>query len=94
MLRPACLPAVLGDYHLVGELLKSPPQFTVVQGHVELPLRGVALLAAHQQLTLHGAEEVVHPLGGGHCHSVQELQGSTEFGSNHKALKPKGPIQK
>lgn len=57
-----CSPAILCDDHLVCELLELLPQGALLQGHPQLPLRGVALLAAGLQLALHRAEEVVHPV--------------------------------
>lgn len=76
-------PAILCDYHFICKILKFLPQLVLIQGHFQLSLRGVALLAAGLQLTLHGAEEVVHPvltglpgtLAGACGHPVQQLQG-------------------
>lgn len=58
--RSPSLPAVLGDDHLVGELLEAQPQVAVLQRDAQLPLRGVALLTARLQLALHGAQQVIH----------------------------------
>ena len=76
------LPAVLGDYHFISEVLKPFPEFIIIQGDGELPLRGVALLTPRLELTLHRTEEMVDAveglpvaLSGNGGHSVQELQG-------------------
>ena len=60
-----CLPAVLRHYHFICKILKFLPKLVLIQGHLQIPLRRVALLAAGLQLTLHRTEEVVHPVSAG-----------------------------
>lgn len=58
--KTSWLPSVLGDDHLVGDVLKLPPQLHVLQRHPQLPLRWVALLPAGLQLALHRAQQPGH----------------------------------
>lgn len=53
-------PSVLGDDHLVGDVLKLPPQLDILQHHPQLSLRRVAFLAPSLQLALHGAQQPGH----------------------------------
>lgn len=53
-------PSVLGDDHLVGDVLKLPPQLHILQHHPQLSLRRVAFLAPSLQLALHGAQQPGH----------------------------------
>lgn len=74
-------PAILCNYHFICEVFKLLPQLALIQGHFQLPLRGVTLLAPGLQLTLHRTEEVIYPVLNGLArtlacrHSVQYLQG-------------------
>lgn len=74
-------PAILCNYHFICKILKFLPKLVLIQGHFQFLLRRVALLAAGLQLTLHGTEEVVHPVLTGlpgtlaSGHPVQQLQG-------------------
>lgn len=59
---PQPLPAVLGYYHLIGELSKLLPQLDFIQAHFQLPLGWVSFLAPGLQLVLHSAQQMVHPV--------------------------------
>lgn len=49
-----CLPAVLCDDHFICQSFEFLPKLNLIQGHCQVLLRGVTLLAAGLQLTLDG----------------------------------------